>query len=108
MINGHLTITGGKMPTYIIQGNYTQQGAKNMKSSPSRLDAIKQAVQAAGGEVKGFYLTMGQYDMLMIVDMPNDETLLKMVISAAGEGNVSTETFRAFTEDEYRALAANL
>ncbi|MDQ7025042.1 MAG: GYD domain-containing protein [Anaerolineae bacterium] len=96
------------MPTYIIQGNYTQQGAKNMKGSPERLDAVKQAVQAAGGDVKGFYLTMGQYDMLMIVDMPNDEALLKMVISAAGEGNVSTEPFRAFTEDEYRALAANL
>jgi uncharacterized protein with GYD domain len=96
------------MPTYIIHGNYTQQGAQNMKDSPARLDAVKQAVQNAGGKVHAFYITMGQHDMVMIVEMPSDEATLKMVIAAAGEGNVSSETFRAFTEDEYRALVADL
>jgi uncharacterized protein with GYD domain len=96
------------MPTYIIHGNYTQQGAQNMKDSPARLDAVKQAVQNAGGKVHAFYITMGQHDMVMIVEMPNADTVLKMVIAAAGEGNVSTETFRAFTEDEYRAIVADL
>lgn len=96
------------MPTYIIQGKYTLQGVKSMKDSPARLDAVKQAVQDAGGKVKAFYLTMGQYDMVMITELPNDEAAVKMVIAAAGEGNVSTETFRAFTEDEYRALIADI
>lgn len=96
------------MPTYIIQGNYTQHGVQNMKESAARLDAIKQAVQAAGGKVKAFYLTMGQYDMLTILELPGDEAVVKLLIEASGQGNVTTETFRAFTEDEYRAIIADL
>jgi uncharacterized protein with GYD domain len=96
------------MPIYIVLGNYTQQGVQNFKDSPARLDSVKQAVQDAGGDVHAFYLTMGKYDMMMIAEFPNDETLLKLIITAAGEGNVSTETFRAFSEDEYRNIVADL
>lgn len=96
------------MPTYIVLGKYTQQGVKNIKDSPARTDSVKQAIQDAGGEVHAFYATMGQYDFMMVADYPSDEAVVKLVISAAGEGNVSTETIRAFTEDEYRAIIADL
>lgn len=96
------------MPIYIVLGKYTQQGVKTFKESPARLDSVKKAVQDAGGKVHSFYLTMGQYDMMMIAEYPDDETVLKLIITAAGEGNVSTETVRAFSEEEYRRIVADL
>lgn len=96
------------MPTYITMIKYTQQGVENMKDSPARLDAAKQAIEAAGGKFLAFYLTMGQYDGVFIAEGPDDATVATVVLAAAMGGNVSTETFRAFTEDEYRGIIANL
>ena len=54
------------MPTYISLVNYTQKGIENIKESPARLDKVKEAMKAAGGEFKAFFLTMGRYDMVVI------------------------------------------
>ena len=96
------------MLTYIILGKYTQQGIANMKESPARLDAVRWAFQEAGGELKEFYLTTGHYDFVAIADVPNAETMAKLLLSAAAQGNVTTQTLGAFTEDEYRRITAGL
>ena len=54
------------MPTYISLVNYTQKGIENIKESTARLDKVKEAMKAAGGEFKAFFLTMGRYDMVVI------------------------------------------
>ncbi len=96
------------MPTYITLMRFTQQGAQNIKESPARLDAAKKAFKAMGGELKHFYLTFGQYDGVIIAEHPNDETAAKLALATGSQGNVNTETFRAFTEDEYRKLIKSL
>ena len=96
------------MPTYIILLRWTQQGIADIKNGPARLDAAKQAFQARGAEIKAHYLVMGQYDLVSIVEAPDDETLAKLVLSVGSLGSVSSETLRAFTEDEYRQIVSAL
>ena len=96
------------MPTYISLLRYTQQGVQNIKESPARLDAAKKAFKAMGGELKQWYLVLGQYDAVVISEGPDDETAAKLALAIGSQGNIRTETFRAFTEDEFRELIAAL
>lgn len=96
------------MPTYVVLLRFTQQGMATVKDSPKRLDAVKAAVKAAGGEFKAYYLTLGRFDEVSIIEAPDDATFAKLILAVASQGNVQTETLRAFTEDEYRALIAGL
>jgi len=96
------------MATFITLGNWTQQGIEKAKESPVRLDAAKEEWRAAGAEIKGFYLVLGRYDWIIISEAPDAETAAKLVLAAGSQGNVRTETLRAFTEDEYRKIIAAL
>ena len=96
------------MPTYITLMKWTQQGIQTAKDAPARLDAGKQPVKSLGGEIKAFYLVMGQYDFVLISEAPDDETVAKAIIMTGMQGNVHTQTMRAFTEDEYRKIIAAL
>jgi len=96
------------MPTYISLLNFTQQGIEKIKESPARLDRARQAFKAMGAELKAFYLVMGRYDAVVISEAPNDETVGKLVLMIGAQGNIRTETLRAFTEDEYRKMIAAL
>jgi uncharacterized protein with GYD domain len=94
------------MPTYIGLLHFTQQGIEKIKESPSRLDEAKAAVKAAGGEIKAYFLTMGQYDAVVICEAPTDEAYSKNILAIGAKGAVRTETLRAFTEEEYRKIIA--
>jgi uncharacterized protein with GYD domain len=96
------------MPTFITLAKWTQQGMEKVKESPARLDAFKKVVQSTGGTVKGFYLVMGRYDMVIITEAPNAESVAKNALMTASKGSVSTETLQAFTEEEYRKIVASL
>ena len=90
------------MPTYIALLHYTQQGIAAIKQGPARLEAAKQAYKKVGGELKAFYLTIGQYDAVAIA------AVAKMALSLGAMGNVRTETLRAFTEAEFRKIVGEL
>jgi uncharacterized protein with GYD domain len=96
------------MATYIVLSRYTQQGIEKIKDSPARLDAAKKAFRAMGAEIKEFYLTMGRYDFVVVVEAPDDETVAKLALATGSLGNVRTETLRAFPEDEFRKIIAAL
>jgi uncharacterized protein with GYD domain len=96
------------MPTYISLIRLTQQGIQSIKKSPDRIDAAKKAYQAAGARMKEFYCVMGQYDIVVIGEAPNDETMAKIAFGLGSLGNIRTETLRAFSEDEYRKIVAGL
>ena len=96
------------MPTYISLIKYTQQGAAALKESPTRLDTARRAAEALGGEIKEWFLTLGQYDAIALIEMPNEETLAQLLLVLAVAGNIQTESCRAFTEAEYRILLASL
>jgi uncharacterized protein with GYD domain len=96
------------MPTYITLMRWTSQGAKNIKDSPSRLDAARKAFQAVGVTLKDFYMVTGRYDVVLISEAPDEVTFAKATLSVASHGNVQTETLRAFTEKEYRNIVNGL
>ena len=96
------------MSTYIMLINWTQKGIENVKESPGRLDVAKKAFQAAGAKLKEFYLVTGRYDMVVVAEAPDDETVAKLAIAIGSAGAIRTETLCAFTEDEYRKIVAAL
>ena len=96
------------MPTYIQLVNYTQQGIEEIKRCPSRLDAAKEAFRAAGAEIKDFYLVLGRYDIVTVIEAPDGETMAKLALAIGSLGDVRTETLRVFTEEEYRKIIAAL
>lgn len=96
------------MPHYITLFRFTQKGIENIKQGASRIDAGKKAIEAAGGKLKGFYVTLGQYDGVLIAEFPNDEAAARLSLATGSLGNVRGETMRAFTEEEYRKLIASL
>ncbi|MGH7207967.1 MAG: GYD domain-containing protein [Nitrospiraceae bacterium] len=96
------------MPTYISLINYTEQGIRNVKDSPKRLDAAKKLIKDLGGELNGFYLTLGQYDIVTIAEAPSDDAMAKFVLALSSAGNVRTTTLKAFPEPEYRKIIQGL
>ena len=96
------------MPTYITLVNWTDEGIKNVKESPERLGDFKEVVQNAGGKVIGFYLTMGRYDMVVVTEGQSDEVVASQMLGTASKGAIRTETLKAFTEDEYRAIVSKV
>ena len=96
------------MPTYMTLIRYTQQGIESIKDSPARLDTAKDLYKSLGSEIKSFYLTMGRYDVVVISEAPDDETVTKLAMTIGSSGAIRTETFRIFTEDEYRNLISEL
>jgi uncharacterized protein with GYD domain len=96
------------MPTYIAMLNWTSQGLQNIKQSPSRLDAARKAFEAAGAKMKDFYMVTGQHDMIAVVDAPDDIALAKAILGLTSQGSITTQTCRAFTEQEYRNIIGGL
>jgi uncharacterized protein with GYD domain len=96
------------MSTYIILVRWTTQGLQKIKESPSRLEAGKKAFEAAGIKLKAFYMVMGRYDQVSIAEAPDDATMAKALLSLTSQGNLQTETLRAFSEDEYKKIISTL
>lgn len=96
------------MATFIVLANWTQQGMATLKDSPAHLDAARHSDQPLTVEVKTFFLTMGRYDMVAILEAPDAQAAAKAMLILGAHGNVHTETLCAFDEDEYRAMLGAL
>jgi len=96
------------MSTYIMLANWTDQGAQKVKESPRRLDTAKKALQDMGGEFKGFYMTLGDYDLVMIYDAPDDAVSARFTLVLGMLGTLHTRTLKAFPEAAYREIIASL
>jgi uncharacterized protein with GYD domain len=96
------------MPTHIALLRWTPQGLQNIKQSPSRLDAARKLFEPAGIRIKDFYMVTGQYDMVAILEAPDDIALAKAILSLGAQGNIKSETCRAFTEQEFREVITSI
>lgn len=96
------------MTTYVCLLDWTQKGIENVKDSPKRLDAAREAVKATGGEIRDFYMTIGKHDMVLVVEAKDDAALAKALLKLASQGSVRTTTMRAFSEAEYRQILGAL
>ena len=96
------------MPTYISLMRFTEQGVKAVKDHPKRREAAARGIEAMGGKLLHTYLTMGRYDVVAVLDLPDDDAAAKFALITGRQGNVSTETMRAFDEGEFDRLLNSL
>jgi uncharacterized protein with GYD domain len=94
--------------TYIMLVNWTEQGVKNVRESPKRLDAARKSLADMGGSFKEFYLTMGEYDMVAVCEAPDDAVAARFALQLGMGGNVRTRTLKAFPEAAYREIINSL
>ena len=92
------------MSTYFILANWTEQGIKAIKSSPKRLRAAKRLAKDCGVKFRSFHMTLGEYDIILRVEAPNDEAVARFTLALGSAGNVRTTTLKGFTEQEYQKI----
>jgi uncharacterized protein with GYD domain len=96
------------MATYIVLGQFTDQGIKNVKDTTKRAQALKDLAKKFNATVTAVYWTLGQFDIAAIVDAQDDASLNALLLSLGGLGNVRTQTLRAFAENEMGQILGRL
>lgn len=96
------------MATFISLLNLTEQGAKDFRQSPERASKFKAAAQKAGVTVKEIYWTMGRYDVVLILESPDDKTVVGVMLGLASLGNVKTQTMRGFIASEMKEIISKM
>jgi uncharacterized protein with GYD domain len=94
------------MPTYVSLINWTEKGVSEFKSTVDRAEAGSKLAGSFGGALKEVYWTIGPYDIVAILEAPDDESATAFALNLAAQGNVRTTTLRAFTGDEMRGVIA--
>ena len=92
------------MPHYIVLGNFTDQGIRNIKDAPKRADAVAAMAKKAGASLKETYWTLGQYDFVAIFEAPDDVTMTGLGLSIGKLGNARTQTLPAFPSSEFKSI----
>ncbi len=95
------------MPTYVFLCKFTQQGLKSVRTGEGPARA-RRAIEQLGGRAIGSYVTMGRYDVVWVVELPDEQAAASFALGAGMAGNLTTETLRAFSPDEVREIVANL
>ena len=92
------------MPTYVALINWTDQGIKNFKDTVDRYESAQELLREAGVSFRDVYWTIGPYDIVGILDAPDDESATAALLSVGGQGNIRTTTLRAFNTSEMRGV----
>ena len=95
------------MPHYIILGNFTEQGIKNIRQVPKRDEEARRMIEQVGGKMQIYY-TLGEFDFVAITEMPDDEAMMKFLLQAGSLGNVRTKTLKAWTESDSTKIISQL
>jgi uncharacterized protein with GYD domain len=96
------------MSHYIILWTLTEQGIKNIKDSPKRVETFNTIIQKAGGKVIDTYYTFGQYDGVSIVEASDDAIIMSSLLSVGSQANARTVTLKAFKMSEAAKIIENL
>ena len=92
------------MATYCILGNFTEQGVRNAKDSPKRADAFKEMAKKCGATVKEVYWAQVQYDVVTILEAPDDLAVTSLGLSLGALGNIRTQTLRLFSAADMKTI----
>ena len=92
------------MPMFVTLGNFTDQGIRNYQDSPKRAQAFKDLVESMGGKLHSIHWTLGQYDLVAIVEAPDDQMAAAIAVKQGSLGNVRTLTMPAFGMDEIEKI----
>jgi uncharacterized protein with GYD domain len=96
------------MASYILLGNLTDQGVRTVKDSTKRAEAFKELARSKCATVKEIFWTLGQYDIVAVVDAPDDTVITTLGLRLANAGNARTQTLRAFSQAEMSAILSKV
>ena len=96
------------MPRYVLLINWTDQGVRSAQETTQRAEHAAKLIEQHGGRMETLLWTMGRHDLVAIVEAPDDETVSAVLLRLAGQGAIRTETLRAFTAEEMRAILQRL
>ena len=96
------------MGTYIALSSFTDQGIRDVKNTTKRADAVKEAAKKFGADMTQIYWTLGKYDLVAIIEAPNDESATAFALAIGAAGNVRMQTLRAFSKDEMNGILAKM
>ena len=96
------------MPTYVTLANFTEKGLHDIKDTVKRGEAFKATAASHGAHVKEFLWTQGVYDMVCVIEAPDDTTMSALMLSALKLGNISGQTLRAFGPAEMDKILAKV
>jgi uncharacterized protein with GYD domain len=99
---------GSAMPTYIVLGNFTDQGIRTIKDTPKRMEGVKAIGKQHGVTVTQMYWTLGQYDVVAVLEAPDDTAITAFGLSVGMVGNVRTQTLRAYSSDDMKGILGAL
>ena len=94
------------MAQYVVLAKFTDQGIRTVKDTPKRAQTFRATAKAMGVTVKEIYWTLGQYDVILTMEAPQDETVASLMFKVGSLGNLTSQTLRAFNEAEIAAIAA--
>ena len=92
------------MPTFMTLYKFTDQGVKNIKDSPQRLKAAIKAFEAKGGKLLGAYYTIGEFDLVVVGEIADEQAGLAHTLATVSLGNVRSTTLRAYTATEFAEI----
>ena len=95
------------MLSYVVLGNYTDQGVQDMRDLGPRLAAARDLIEAAGGKLISWYLTVGPYDFVAVTEVPSLEVGAGITLALGAQGNIRTLTMQALTEEEAIAVVGH-
>jgi uncharacterized protein with GYD domain len=104
---GTIRVGETAMATFIVLMNWTEQGVKGVKETTGRYEAFKSASGGLGIDVKGIYWTVGAHDIVLTIE-GSDQAVMTALLKLGAQGNVRTQTLRAFTLEEMKGLTAKL
>jgi uncharacterized protein with GYD domain len=92
------------MPTYVSLVNWTEQGIKNFRDTVRRAEDARSLIENSGGQQRQMLWTLGEYDLVAVVDFPDDETATAVLLQIGAGGNVRTKTMKAFDAEQMSAI----
>lgn len=96
------------MSTYVALANWTPEGIRAVANAGERLDAIKKLMAEMDCHFHSLHMTMGDYDLVMIYDAPDDAVAARLILQIAKKGFVRTKTMKAFPEQAFREIVRSL
>jgi uncharacterized protein with GYD domain len=94
------------MANYITLISWTEQGIKAYGNTLDRAEAAAELAGKLGGSLNQIFCTMGEYDVVGVLEAPDDESATAFALALSSQGNVRTTTMRAFNDSEMRQILA--
>jgi uncharacterized protein with GYD domain len=92
------------MVTYMMLMKLTDQGVKNVKEAPERIETGLKAFEKTGGKLVGFWIAIGKYDYVSVGESTSDEAALAWAVGLSSQGNIRVESVKLYNREQFAGL----